>query len=101
MFSLFLLKTHGEKWGRIPFHFNVCETVQTLAVKNGASVDFVQSMIEAQRTHFPKLDVDWQRIVDASIGLSNESIGFMSIEMFQLLVETSVSKHSNCMTSGH
>ena len=68
-----------------------------IAAKNGASVEFVRSIIQAQRTHFPKLNVDWQRIVDASIGYSL----LVSIEMFRLLVETSVSKRSNCMSLEH
>ena len=72
-------------------NFNCCNTIMNIAVINGASVEFVQSIIQAQRTHFPKLNVDWRRIVDASIGYSL----LVSIEMFRLLVETSVSKCSN------
>ena len=98
--------------GANSFNFNFRETVKKLAVKsnwnrrntlmnipvtNGTSVEFVQSIIQAQRTHFPKLNVNWRRIVDASIGYSL----LVSIEMFRLLVETSVSKRSNCMSLEH
>mmetsp|Transcript_14360 Transcript_14360/g.26111 ORF Transcript_14360/g.26111 Transcript_14360/m.26111 type:complete len:95 (-) Transcript_14360:351-635(-) len=41
------------------------------------------------------MDVDWGS-VDASIGSNN-----MPLEMFGLLVEASVSKRSNCMSSEH
>ena len=91
---IFLFSKHCTKWGQVPFDFG--EAVKSLAEKKGTLGEYVQSMIRAQRTSFPNLNVDWGRIVDESVGL-----GSMPIQMFRLLVEASVSKRSSCMSLEH
>ena len=78
----------------MPFDFG--KAVKSFAEKNGTSLDFVQSIIRAQRTSFPNLSVDWGRIFDESGGLDS-----MPIKMYRLLVEAFVAKRLNCRSSVH
>ena len=77
-------------------HLILARQSRALQGKKGTSGEFIQSTIRAQRTYFPNLDVEWGRIVDESVRLSS-----ISIQMFRLLVEASVSKRSSCMSSEH
>jgi hypothetical protein len=60
-------------------------------------------VILAQRAHFPYLSVDWQEILNIFI-FDWESIiilDWMSIDMYRVLVEASVSSRYICMSEEH
>jgi hypothetical protein len=86
----FLFKTHRQMWGDMPFDFG--DMIQTVA--HIAYPDYVRDVIRAQRAHFPSLVIDWQRLV-------NEIMESVDIGTFRVLVETSVSSRSVCMSEEH
>ena len=59
--------------------------------------DYVRDVIRAQRTYHHALEIDWQQIVDGLIRAGRD----ISIKMFSVLVEASVSKRSICMSEEH
>jgi hypothetical protein len=90
----FLFKTHRQMWGDMPFDFG--HMIQRVA--QFAYQDYLRDVIRAQRAHFPSLAIDWQRLVNTCIVEWKKAI---PIGMFRVLVETSVSSRSVCMSKEH
>jgi len=91
----FLFATHRLRWGTLPFDFS--HAIETLAANFNFPPQYVRDVIRAQRVYFPSLAIDWQRLVNIFI-VNWEDI---AIRMFRVLVETSVSSRSVCMSEEH
>jgi hypothetical protein len=81
-------------WGDMPFDFG--GMIQRIA--QFACPDYVRDVIRAQRAHFPSLAIDWQRLVNLFTVEWKKAI---TIGMFRVLVETSISLRSVCMSEDH
>ncbi len=92
----FLLKMHKQTWGIFPFDFG--KKIKHLALCKSA--ECIRGIIQAQRTYFPELEVNWHQIVNKSMqSESNESIYCKTpISVFRVLVEASVSSRMVCMS---
>jgi hypothetical protein len=90
----FLFKMHRQMWGDMPFDFG--HMIQRVA--QFAYPDYLRDVIRAQRAHFPSLAIDWQSLVNTCIVDWKKGIPFV---MFRVLVETSVSSRSVCMSEEH
>lgn len=55
---------HTARWRKIPFDFS--KKVASLAENRGKSLELTHNMIQAQKSAFPNLKVDWERIVECS-----------------------------------
>jgi hypothetical protein len=84
----FLFKTHRQMWGDMPFDF--AHIIETVAAKI-TSAEYVRNVIRAQRAHFPSLEIDWQSLYWEDI----------TIDMYRVLVEASVSLRYICMSEEH
>lgn len=93
---LYVLNSYGSMCDAMPFDFG--EMLKELARCNSAA--YVRHMIRLQRSYMPKLDVDWQNVLDkfASIERGTDELCRYDIySVYQALVEASVSTRLNCM----
>ena len=97
---LYVLDSYGRMCDAMPFDFG--EMLIALARCNSAA--YVRHMIRLQRSYLPKLDVDWQNVLDevASIERGTDELCRCDrveqiYSVYQILVEASVSTRLNCM----
>jgi hypothetical protein len=57
----FFIDTMRKKWGTLPFHF---EHLVHKSARLDKGEEPIRKFIQAQRTYFPSLDVNWSRLVD-------------------------------------
>jgi len=91
----FLFATHRLRWGTLPFDFS--HAIETLAANFNFPPQYVRDVIRAQRVYFPSLAIDWQRLVNIFI-VNWEDI---TIDMYRVLVEASVSTRHICISEEH
>jgi hypothetical protein len=94
----YLFDVHRKRYGSLPFDFG--RMIRKLAI-GGKSAQFVRDIIQAQRDHFPSLEVDWLYTYWSSI---NQGRGrdHVLIGTFRVLVEACVStRRYNCMIEEH
>ena len=84
-----------QMWEAMPFDFG--DMIMKLAKNEGTSAELLRNVIWAQRALFPALRVDRKSLVNIFI-VNWEDI---AIRMFRVLVETSVSSRSVCMSEEH
>lgn len=83
---LIFLEICKRKWGGFPF--DVGKMFMKLK-----SEEFARLFIPALRRHFPNLVVNWQELLDESIASK------VPLLVFKVLVESSISRRVNCMST--
>ena len=76
----YFLETHKKRWGVMPFDFRMM--IQRLAMH--ISGEYFRHIIQAQRSYFPDLPINWQDIVD-------ESFQKVPLRVFRVMLEVSIS----------
>jgi len=98
----FFLEMHRRKARTIPNDFSA--VIKRLA--KYASGEHMRRVIQAQRTYFPELVVDWQSIgagilLDFQEQNSQDGYSVIHHQTVRVLVEASVSRRSVCMSLEH
>lgn len=83
----YFFEMHKQKWGELPFDFG--KKIKILALCKSA--EFIRQIIQAQRTYFSELVVNWQEIVDEFMIFNKYKSVFQKIpiSMFRVLAEAS------------
>ena len=76
---LYCLERHKQEWGTMPFDF----AAMIIRLVKFQSESCIRKIIQAQRTVFPELEVNWKGIVDESKSTECK----VSIRAFRALVE--------------
>ena len=97
----FFFNMHKQEWGVLPLDFG--DMINRL-LKLYKSAEFIRQCIQAQRTYFPEIEVNWQAIVnDSMIPFDKYESVFRKtpITVFRVIVEASVSSRPVCMSLEH
>ncbi len=76
----YFLGMHKKKWGVMPFDFRMM--IPRLAMY--ISGEYMRHIIQAQRTHFPYLQINWQDVVE-------QSFQKVPLRVFRVMLEVSIS----------
>ena len=88
----YFLETHRRKWGAMPFDFSQ----MILSIAYFKSAEYVRRMVRTLLPYFSGLVVNWAFILDTSM-----TRYIVSVYVFRVLVEFSVSTRANCMSTEH
>lgn len=91
---LFFLERHKLLWGTMPFDF---ATIIERLIECKKYERCIRQVIQAQRSVFPDLQVNWKDIVEES----KKALCRVSIRVFQVLVEASASPQPFGMSLAH